>query len=77
MSDKDSTDLTQHWRATQRLLPDGWSLDGLRCASTGLAPEQRSDDWIAVAVGPNGERREARSDDPVAALELLAHEFST
>jgi len=31
-------------------MPLGWHLDSLRCTSTGLAPEQRSDRWVAVAV---------------------------
>lgn len=53
------------------MLPDGWTLDGLRCASTGLSPEERSDDWVAVAIGPVGEERASRATDPVRALEGL------
>ena len=60
------------WRQAQDRLPAGWSLDGLRCASTGLAPEQRSDDWIAVAVNGDGEERQYRASDPADALIGLA-----
>lgn len=69
--DTDTDALTEAWRRTERALPDGWQLDGLRCASEGLAPEQRSDDWIAVAVGPDGEERRVRASDPIAALDGL------
>lgn len=63
------------WAITQASLPDGWMLDGLRCASTGLGEEDRSDDWIAVAVGPSREERTFRARDPVAALAGLAASF--
>jgi len=53
-------------------MPLGWHLDSLRCASTGLAPEQRSDRWVAVAVGPAGEKVEAEAGEPVGALGALA-----
>ncbi len=64
----DSKALTRAWREMQASLPGGWKLDSLRCASTGLSSEQRSDDWIAVVTGPNGEERSYRSSDPLAAL---------
>jgi hypothetical protein len=70
--DGDGEALTQIWRETQERLPAGWILDGLRCASTGLADEERSDDWIAVAVGPGGEERRFRAGDPATALARLA-----
>lgn len=69
-----ATDLervTEAWDRTQVALPAGWTLDSLRCASDGLAPDQRSDDWVAVALGPEGEERRARAPGPVAALEGL------
>ena len=72
MADSDSDQLTQVWRATQARLPAGWALEGLRCASTGLEAEQRSDEWVAVASGPSGEQRTHRSHDPLAALTGLA-----
>jgi len=60
------------WVETDAAMPLGWHLDSLRCASTGLAPEQRSDRWLAVAIGPHGEKVEAEDGEPVAALEALA-----
>ena len=67
-----SDDLSVAWAETQARLPDGWTFEGLRCASTGLSPDQRSDDWIAVAVGPDSAEREARAGDPREALAALA-----
>lgn len=52
------------WVATQVRLPEGWSVDGLRCASSGLTPAERSEDWVAVAIGPGGEERTARARAP-------------
>ena len=67
----DTSDLTEAWRRVEAALVADWQLDSLRCASEGLAPDQRSDDWIAVALGPSGEERLSRAADPVAALEGL------
>jgi hypothetical protein len=64
-------DLTKVWADVAATLPDGWSLDSLRCASTSPSPKDRSDDWIAVAVGPDGEERRSRAADPLAALRSL------
>ena len=69
VADTDVDALTEAWRRTEAALPDGWTLDGLHCASEGLALEQRSDDWIAVAIGPAGLERLSRAADPVAALD--------
>ena len=68
-------DLTAAWVWTQARLPEGWSLDSLRCASIGLQADQRSDDWIAVAVGPDGADRTYRAADAFAALAGLADLF--
>ncbi len=46
--------LARAWAATDAGLPLGWGLDSLRCASTGLTPEARSAEWLAVAIGPGG-----------------------
>jgi hypothetical protein len=70
--DTETPDIGAAWARAQTALPDGWTIDSLRCASEGLAVEQRSDDWIAVAIGPDGAERRARAADPVAALEALA-----
>ena len=64
------------WRLTQAALPAGWQLDSLRCASEGRAPQQRSDDWIAVAVGPEGQERSYRAADAVTALSGLAADLA-
>ena len=64
--------IEEAWAATQRSLPRGWTLDGLRCASSGLDAEQRSEDWIAVAIGPSGEERTHRAADALSALDGLA-----
>ena len=69
-------DLSETWARTQASLPEGWELDGLRCASTGLAPQERSEEWMAVAVGPSGEEQAFSSSDAVAALEGLARSFA-
>jgi len=71
----DSQDLTRAWNEAQERLPVGWSLEGLRCASTSLSVEDRSDDWVAVATGPSREERSHRSDGPVSALEGLVASF--
>ncbi len=63
--------LTRAWQEAQDGLPEGWQVDSLRCASKGLAEEDRSSDWIAIAVGPAGEERMVRAADPVTALARL------
>ena len=67
----DTDDIGATWARVQAALPDGWTVDSLRCASTGLAPEERSDDWIAIALGPDGEEQASQAPHPVAALEGL------
>lgn len=74
--DRDVPDLGSAWQAAQARLPDGWQLESLRCASAGLDPADRSDDWIAVALGPDGEERRFRAADPVEALLGLAGELA-
>lgn len=67
-------ELTAVWRRTQDRLPRGWTLDSLRCASAGLAPGDRSDEWVAVAIDAAGREHRFRAADPVAALEGLVSE---
>ncbi|MFV2063778.1 MAG: hypothetical protein ACC726_09740 [Chloroflexota bacterium] len=67
--------LTRAWASTQDHLPDGWTLDSLRCASTGPSAEPRTWDWVAVAVGPSGEQRIHRATDALSALEGLRGTF--
>lgn len=67
-----SDELSAKWSETQARLPNGWKLEGLRCASASLRPEDRSDDWIAVAIGPDGQETSARAADPISALNRIA-----
>ena len=65
-------DLSEAWKAAQERLAEGWTLDSLRCASTGLEPAARSDDWVAVAVGPDGEERRFTAATALEALEGIS-----
>ena len=64
-------DLGAAWRETEALLPAGWRMDGLRCASTGLRLEDRSEEWIAVAVDGSGAEVHHRASSADAALRGL------
>ena len=67
----ETTDLSRVWAEVEERLPPGWRLDGLRCASTGLAREDRSEEWVAAAVGPRDEVRTCRAAEPDEALRGL------
>jgi hypothetical protein len=71
----DQAGLNRAWISASAALPLEWRLEGLTCASDGLAPEQRSDRWRAWATGPKGERIEGEGEGPVAALNALAREL--
>jgi len=58
-------------------LPDDWQLDSLRCASASLRPEDRSDDWIAVAIDANGEEQTARAATPELAIAALVERIAS
>jgi hypothetical protein len=73
--ESESEALSVTWKRTQARLPAGWALESLRCASSGLNLQDRSDDWIAVAVTQDGGERRYRAHDPVAALDGLADSF--
>jgi hypothetical protein len=75
--DDESDSLTAAWIRTQAQLPPGWKLDSLRCASTSLAVADRSEDWIAVAIGPDGTARTHRAPDPIAALAGVAADLAS
>ncbi len=68
-------EVSRAWATSQERLPDGWTLEGLRCASADLSVESRSDDWVAVAIGPNDEQRSHQAADAVSALEDLTESF--
>jgi hypothetical protein len=67
--------LNRAWIEASAALPLEWRLEGLTCASTGLAPEQRSDRWRAWAAGPDGQTIEGEGEGPIAALSALAREL--
>ena len=69
--------LTDAWIAAQAALPPGWRLEGLRCTSTGLAPEQRGDGWLAEACGPGGGCLKVERAEPEQALESLTDQLQT
>ena len=71
----DADGVTQAWADAEAGLPDGWHLDGLRCASAGLAPDLRSEEWIAVALGPDGVEQRHRASEPISALAGLVSLF--
>jgi hypothetical protein len=64
-------DIAPVWREVQAATPAGWSLDSLRCASTGLDADERSDDWIAVGVTPDGAEVMSSAATPAEALRAL------
>ena len=64
----DRSAVSEAWEQAQAALPPGWDLDGLRCASSGLSPDERSEEWIAVAVGPAGQEIRHQAADPTGAL---------
>lgn len=56
-------------------MPAHWRLDSLRCGSTGMTPQARSERWIAVAIGPTGAELTAdglTAESALAALGLAA-----
>lgn len=73
----ETDELLSAWRATETVLPVGWHIEALRCASTGLDPASRSDDWVAAAAGPGGARLQRRSASAVQALAELAAALGT
>ncbi|HEX3219017.1 MAG TPA: hypothetical protein VHU77_03150 [Candidatus Limnocylindria bacterium] len=67
------TPITDAWASVEASLPQGWFLEGIRCASSGLSPDQRSERWVAEACGPAGECEIVTdSSSPEEALEALA-----
>ena len=72
----DSERLAAEWLRAAEALTPGWTLDSLRCASTGLSPDERSTDWVAVAVSSTRVERSHRAADPVAALDGLVADLA-
>jgi hypothetical protein len=44
--------LTELWLMADSAKPHGWELMGLRCTSSVMAADARSDRWLAEACGP-------------------------
>lgn len=59
-----STDHSRVWAQAEEQLPAGWGQDGRCCASTGLAPADRVEDWAAVAIGLDGGELTYRVAEP-------------
>jgi hypothetical protein len=66
-----SKDLSACWRGAMAAKPPSWRPMGVTCASTGLAPEHRSDGWVAEACRPDGACERAEADSPEDALLAL------
>ena len=64
--------LTQAWTRASAALPLEWRLKGVVEGPREVAPAIRSENWLAWAVGPNGERAEGIGDHPAQALLDLA-----
>jgi hypothetical protein len=63
--------LSKAWMEASAALPIGWRLDGITCASRGLAPDLRSERWLARAIGPKSEALAAEGQGAIAALGAL------
>jgi hypothetical protein len=72
----DREELIAAWTQTQAALPGGWQLDSFRCAWEGLAPHERSNDWIAVARDLAGDEVRARGTHATTALRGLLRELT-
>lgn len=70
MNDSFADRLARSYAAVARELPEGWTLS-LGYAPSGLAAEQRSEGWLAVAEGPADATTEGRGPDPERALAAL------
>jgi hypothetical protein len=59
------------WNEVQSELAPGWHIDSLRCASIGLEPQQRSDEWIGMVVADDGRQVQSQASTPAKALRGL------
>ena len=67
--------LTQAWTTASASLPLEWTLMGVVRGPREADPVIRSENWVAWARGPKGERVEGTGTAPVQALLNLAHEL--
>ena len=72
-----SNDVTALWRVADAAAPTGWQLQGLRCSSTGLAPADRSEGWVAEACGPHDGCILVEEPSAERALRALAAQLRT
>jgi len=68
--------VNEWWIDTEDRLPDGWILEDVVGTPTSQAVKDRSGVWVAVAIGPEGQRHEHRGRDPRAALRALADDLT-
>ena len=59
------------WNEVEGGLAPCWHVDSLRCASIGLEPQQRSDEWIGMAVADDGREVRYQASTPAKALRGL------
>ena len=64
--------LTQAWTKAEAALPLEWSLMGVVRGPREVDPQIRSENWVAWARGPKGERAEGQGSFPAQALLDLA-----
>jgi hypothetical protein len=68
--------LTRVWIQVESSLPVEWTLMGVVREPLDAAPEAHADNWVAFAIGPEGERAEGVGTAAVSALTNLAHELT-
>ena len=68
--------LTQIWIQVEASLPLEWTLMGVVHGPLAADPQVPSDNWVAFAVGPEGERAEGVGSAADSALTNLALQLS-
>jgi hypothetical protein len=68
--------LTHVWIQVEASLPLEWTLMGVVREPLEEDPQVPSDNWVAFAVGPEGERVEGVGAAAVSALTNLEHELA-
>jgi hypothetical protein len=64
--------LTEAWHDAASAAPNGWNVQGLRCASKAIDTDRRTSWWIAEACGPDNACIQVTTTTPEAALAALA-----
>ena len=68
--------LTHVWIQVEASLPLEWTLMGVVREPLEADPQIPADNWVAFAIGPQGERAEGVGTAAVSALTNLAHELT-